>query len=192
MLSAEFKDFIAPKARVLNLIWGALTFAPLMYVVIAWIIYGQTSSTPNEAPLLEVGSGLPLKEIGLGMILVLGFSAIFYQKRAFSGDLLAKKMAGDPVWPPEGSPMASGSGSGDKEIFERLSDSEKRLAVLWPHYQTTMIVVWAMLEAISVLGLVLTILQRDFYVVIPFAGAAVILNVMKIPRPTRFFAGVRG
>ena len=191
MLSADFKDLIAPRARVLNLIWGAFTFAPVMYAVMAWIMFGQASHTPNEIAPLAEGPGLPLKEIGLGLILVLGFSAIFYQKRSFSGDFLAKKMAGDPVWPPAGSMMASGPGDQGREIFERLSASEKRLAGLWPHYQTTMIVVWALLESIAVLGLILAILQRGFWVMVPFACAAVILNVMKMPRPTRFFAGVR-
>ena len=86
-----------------------------------------------------------------------------------------------------GGPAGEGQG-----IFGNLSDSEKRLACLWPHYQTTTpIVVWAMREAIAVVGLVLAILQQDFRVVIPFAAAALILMLIKLPRPTRFFARIQ-
>ena len=185
MLSTDFKILIAPKVRVLNMIWGAIAFAPVMYVGVAWFLFGQTAVAPSDTVPLEVGSGLPLTGIGLGLLLVLGFSATFYQKKSFSGNILAKKMAGDPVWP------STGSKDCGREIFLKLPEGEQRLAGLWPHYQTTMIVVWTMLESIAVVGLILTIMERDFRVVIPFAAAAVILMVMKMPRPARFFAGLR-
>ena len=54
-----------------------------------------------------------------------------------------------------------------------------------------MIVVWAMLEGMAVVGLVLTILQKDFRVMIPFALAAVLLLILKRPQPGKFFAGIK-
>ena len=68
---------------------------------------------------------------------------------------------------------------------------EQRLLGLWQHYQVTMIVVWAMLESIIVVGLVLTILQRDFKVILPFALVTIVTMVWKRPRPAAFMGGVR-
>jgi hypothetical protein len=34
-------------------------------------------------------------------------------------------------------------------------------------------------------------MQQDFRVVVPFGLAALILMLMKMPRPTKFFAGIR-
>jgi hypothetical protein len=73
----------------------------------------------------------------------------------------------------------------------KLPAAEQRLLSLWQHYQTTMIVVWAILESIAVVGLVLAIVQHDFWVVIPFASVAVLLMAMKRPRPAEFIEGIR-
>lgn len=191
MLSVEFRNLIAPKTKVLYIIWGAITLAPVMYILVAWFLFGQTGDSFSLDSSLKSGSDLPLKEIGVGLLLVLGFSATFYQKKSFSDEMIAQKMSEDPVWTSGAAQLGSGSSDSGGEIFLNLSDREKRLVGLWAHYQTTMIVVWALLESLAVVGLILAILQEDFRVVLPFAAAAFALMILKMPRPTRFFAAIK-
>jgi len=191
MLSADFKKLIAPQARVLNIIWGALAFATIFYVGIAWFMFGQ--GTPGDLD----ANGLPsvgrsnLNLIGAIVLILLGLGSVYYERKSFGASMLKDKLARDPDWSLAGSQGVGGTTVAGREIFENLSDSEKRMACLWSHYQTTMIVVWSMREAIAIVGLILTILQQDFRVVVPFGLAALILMLMKMPRPTRFFAGIR-
>jgi hypothetical protein len=191
MLSTEFRKLIAPQARVLNIIWGALAFASVFYVGVAWFMFGQAAAGDLDAGGLPPAGRPNLNLIGAMALIMLGLGSTYYERKSFGPSVLRGKLARDPDWSlagPQGPGGMTGEGRG---IFENLSDSEKRLACLWSHYQTTMIVVWAMREAIAVVGLVLAILQRDFRVVIPFAAAALILMLIKLPRPTRFFAGIQ-
>lgn len=176
MLSRDFKALIAPRARALFVIWGAIMLAPLMYVVVAWFLFGQT-----EGQGMGAETDLPWTQIGMGLLVLLGIAATYYQRVALGSGRLKAIVEAPPVAP----------GGKDQDLFEKLPSAEQRLLNLWQHYQTTMIVVWAILEAIAVVGLVLTILQRDFRVIIPFALAAIILMVLKRPRPAEFMEGIR-
>ena len=176
MLSSDFKILIAPRARALFVIWGAITLAPVMYLVIAWFLFGQA-----EGPIAGVESDLPWSQIGMGSLFILGIGATYYQRFALGAGRLKAILDSESVVP----------GGKDRDLVLKLSPAEQRLLSLWQHYQTTMIVVWAILETIAVVGLVLTILQRDFRIMIPFALAAIILMVLKRPRPAEFMAGIR-
>ena len=176
MLSPDFKIWVAPRARALLVIWGAILLAPVVYVVVAWFLFGRGADfqvTPN--------SQLPWSQIGMGALLVLGLGASYYQQLALSPARLKAILSAEPVAP----------GGKERDLFEKLTPGEKRLAGLWQHYQTTLIVVWAILEGMAVVGLVLTILQKDFRVMIPFAVAAILLLILKRPQPGKFFAGVK-
>jgi hypothetical protein len=176
MLSTGFKTWIAPRARALLVIWGAILLAPIMYVVIAWFLFGRADDFQ-----VPQNSQLPWSQIGMGALLVLGMGASYYQRMALSPARVKAVLSVEPI-PPAGK---------DRDLFEMLTSGEKRLAGLWQHYQTTMIIVWAMLEGMAVVGLVLTILQKDFRVMIPFAIAAVLLLILKRPQPGKFFAGIK-
>jgi hypothetical protein len=191
MLSTEFRKLIAPQARVLNIIWGALAFASVFYVGVAWFMFGQVAAGDLDASGLPPVGRSNLNLIGAIALIMLGLGSTYYERKSFGSSVLKDRLARDPDWSLVGSQGTGGLAGEGRGIFENLSDSEKRLACLWPHYQTTMIVVWTMREAIAVVGLVLAILQRDFQVVIPFATAALILMLIKLPRPTRFFAGIQ-
>lgn len=176
MLSSDFKALIAPRARALFVLWGAIMLAPVMYLVVAWFLYGQA-----EGPGAAGKTDLPWNQIGMGLLVLLGIAATYYQRVALGSKRLEAIVEASPVAP----------GGKDQDLFSKLPPAEQRLLNLWQHYQTTMIVVWAILETIAVVGLVLTILQRDFLVIIPFALAAVILMVLKRPRPAEFMEGIR-
>ena len=191
MLSADFKKLIAPQARILNIIWGALAFAPVFYVAVAWFIFGQGTAGDLEASGLPSVGRSNLNLIGAIVLVMLGLGSVYYERKSFGASVLKDKLARDPDWSLAGTQGVGGVTIGGQEIFEGLPDSEKRLASLWSHYQTTMIVVWSMREAIAIVGLILAILQQDFRVVVPFGVTALILMLIKLPRPTGFFALVQ-
>ena len=192
MLSTEFRKLIAPQARVLNIIWGALAFAPFFYVAFAWFLLGQGDAGELDATGLPPVGRSNLNLIGAIVLIMLGLGSVYYERKFFGVSVLKDKLARDPDWSLAGSQGISGTTIKGREIFENLSESEKRLACLWSHYQTTMIVIWSMREAIAVVGLILAMMQQDFRVAVPFGVAALILMLLKLPRPTRFFAGISG
>ena len=69
MLSTGFKTWIAPRARALLVIWGAILLAPVIYVVIAWFLFGRADDFQ-----VTQNSGLPWSQIGMGALLVAGTS----------------------------------------------------------------------------------------------------------------------
>ena len=83
------------------------------------------------------------------------------------------------------------TGNPSRDLFERLPDSEQKLACLVPYYQTGMIIIWAMREAVAILGLVGAIVTSDFMVVVPFGVGALAFLAIKMPRPVAFLAQVR-
>ena len=191
MLSPNFRKLIAPQAKALGVIWFAFLTATIIYVVLAWVIFGQ-GAEPALAPAEDQGLGSStLTGLGMMMIVVLGFGATIYQRKMLDEAVLRAKVSDDPVWPPADSRSNFTLGAEGTAVYEQLSEADKRTASLWPHYQTTMIVVWALLEGLAVVGMVLCFMQRDFMVVVPFALAAVLMLLLKRPRPGQFFANVR-
>lgn len=191
MLSDGFKQLIASQAKALNAIWFAFFIAIFLYVGMAWMIFGQGEGAALDRPVdLAIGP-FSMAQIGMGFLFVLGLGATYYHRFALGASVLRNKVPAEPSWPPPGSRSNFDLGGQGTEVFGQLPESEQRLAGLWPHYLTTMIVVWAMLEAIAIIGLILSIMGKDFKVVIPFAVAAILMLILKRPRPADFFAKVR-
>jgi hypothetical protein len=123
----------------------------------------------------------------VGFLLVVG--SIFFERWWFSGRNIMAKLSGAPAFA-QVNPQGGGKGP-SREVFESLSESEQKLVCLVPYFQTGMIVIWAMREAVAILGLVLVILEKDFMVAIPFTLGAALLIVIKAPRPMVFLERVR-
>lgn len=191
MLSENFKQLIAPQARILNFIWMAFTASTLVYFLIAYISFGVGSSQILETPLNHHVGLFSFKQIGIGLMVLLGFAGIWYQKKALGNDVLKKKVPAERAWPPSGTQTNIKSNPAEQDMFAGLSDSEKDLAGLWPYYQTSMIVVAAIFEAIAVLGLVLAFLGGNYLVTVPTTTASMIMLILKRPRPGDFFANAR-
>jgi hypothetical protein len=68
MLSPGFRKLIAPRARALGVIWFAFLTATIIYVALAWIVFGQ-GGEPAPAPAGEQGLGSSALT-GLGMMMV--------------------------------------------------------------------------------------------------------------------------
>lgn len=186
MLSSDLKTVVTPLARVMTIIWGAFISATVIYFFLAWFMFGR------EAEPTVADAAAPPSVMGpifgvVGFLLVVG--SIFIERWWFSGRNIMSRLDGSPAYArinPQG-----GSSGPSREVFERLSPSEQKLVCLVPYFQTGMIVIWAMREAVAVLGLVLVILEKDFMVAVPFTVGAAVLIAIKAPRPVAFLENVR-
>jgi len=180
MLSQEFRSLIAPHARTLNIIWLAFLVAPAIYLVMAWFLTRQPKAVAAtvDPVLLQALMGV----VGLG----LAAGSFAYRKRALGRPVLERRLQAGP-------PSTVGASGREQAGLvammagtSSLADSEKRLAWLFPHYQTTMIIACAMREALAVFGLVLTIITGSFVQMVPWAAAAMVLILAQPPRPASF------
>ena len=121
MLSEDFRKVIAPQAKVLNIIWGAFSFATLIYAFIAWIMFGMNTSAALETLDLTHLGPLSLNQVGILVVVILGLAGTYYHRYALSPPVLRKKVPDQVVWPPEGSQNIFDSKGESTAAFERLS-----------------------------------------------------------------------
>jgi len=170
----------------MTIIWGAFISATVIYLFLAWFMFGQGTVQTVPDAAAEPTVFRPVFGV-VGFFLVV--ASIFVERRWFSGKAIMEKLSGAPAFAqvnPQG-----GSTGPSREVFERLSESEQKLVCLVPYFQTGMIIIWAMRESVAILGLVLVILEKDFLVAIPFTMGAALLIAIKAPRPVAFLKRVR-
>lgn len=166
MPSAKFRAVIAPKARVLNAIWFAFLAAPFLYVVVAWVVT-RTPRTGGGAPVAL------LSAVFVAIAVVVVAVSFAYPRRALADERLKSMLRG-----PFGAAPPAGAGD--------LEPVEQRLVMLFPHYQTTLIVSLALRESLAVFGLVLAIVSGEFTAIVPWAVVAVGLVTTQPPRVAAF------
>ena len=189
MLSNELKELVVLPARNMILIWCAMMAASLIYLVVAWILLADGPGEADGAfdpKLLMAVFGFA----GLGSAL----ASVILERVLLSEKTIMQKLGRAPdVATALGNQSLTGRPT-DKEktaIFGNLSGTEQRLACLLAHYQTAMIVTWAMREAIAILGLVLVILLGEFMMVVPFVVVALALIAIKPAKPLSFLEANR-
>ena len=168
MASSRFHAALAPRARVLNIIWAAFLAAPIFYTAVGWVV--------GRNPRPDAGGEVPTGLLQ-AVFLLAGAAAVaasyLVPRRLLADERLRALLRG----PLPGTPLP---GTAD------LEPAEQRLALLFPHYQTTLIVTLALRESLAVLGLVLTILTGNFLLMVPWSVAAIGLIATTPPRPAGF------
>jgi hypothetical protein len=191
MLSPEFHQALAPRTKVLNLIWGAFSVACVFYVAIAWVMFEQPAgSEVANGPAAGPGRMLPLIFAFAAMSMLA--ASFFVERLMLSPAKLAPHVQRTPVAEMilRTSQTGGSAPSPDQiRLFDGLSETEKRLAGLSGAYQTSQIIVWALREGIVVLGLVLAIMQGSFTAILPFAAVGFVTMLLKVPRPVSFYEG---
>ncbi len=189
MLSNELKQLVVAPARTMILIWGAFLAASPIYVAVVWILFR------GDKPEVEPPADPMMMMVGVGLVgLLSAIASVILEKVFLSEKRILKNLGQTPsAVTALGSKTQGGSApSGEKvALFEKLSETEQRLACLLGHYQTSMMMIWAMRESIAVWGVLLAILVGKFLPVIPFAAVALMLVAIKPPRPIAFLEANR-
>lgn len=183
MLSSEFIRILTPPTRVLHIIWAAFLTAPLVYVFIAWLMFGRKAQEPAIVTPGQIDPAL-IQWTLTGVAAVQVVVSFVWRRRAFSDETLRAKMKG--VDTGAGTALSAPQLVALQEGVDTLPTAEQRLANLFPHYQQTTIVVLAMREAIAIFGLVLAIISASFTMVLPWAGTAIVLMAAQPPAAQSF------
>lgn len=136
MLSPDLKNFLSPMVRVMTIIWGAFMAATVIYVFVVWIMFGRNEPTIAGA---EEALPVPIAPI-MGVLAFLVIAAsIFVERWWFTGARIMAQLnrpaAYERLVPAQGA-GAPGATAADRQAFERLAESEQKLACLVPFYQT--------------------------------------------------------
>ena len=189
MLSPEFHQTMASKIKILNLIWGAMTFACVVYVAVAWFILEQSGSSAamaGEATGPDPMLGIVFKVVAFSMLV----ASIVAERLLLAPSKLASHLKNVPSAAAVFATNQANSSAPSPEqirLFENLSETEQRVAGLGGVYQTSRIIIWALREGVVVLGLVLAIMQGSFPAIIPFAAVGLLAMIIKVPRPVSFY-----
>jgi hypothetical protein len=139
---------LAAELKVLQVLWGALTAAVIAYAGVCFMV------------TREWGSADP--EFARTLYLVIAFTAL--------------TTGAASVWWRRSFAMSPGS---PLFLFVRESADapphEEAVKIAMQRLQTNCVIVWAMSEAVALLGLVLCLLSRDFPAYLPFGTGALLL-----------------
>lgn len=184
MLSTALKEAIKPRQRLLTTIWGAFLAATFIYVFVSWTVAHNPAGGGTNANATPLDRNLVTTVLAV-LAMALAAASFVYPRYAFSTARLAQAPR-----PGAGFLNAKDPGGVEARAAAHLPESERALLQYLPAYQSTLIVVWAMRESIAVFGVVLAILTREFTVVLPFAGAALVLLALARPRAEAFLDGM--
>lgn len=183
MLSNELRSLAAPQARVMMIIWGAFMAASVVYAVVGAVLMDlEPAHGGPDATMMQI--------IFAAVAISVAVSSFIVERILLAPARVARQLQQRPS-------VACLSGRNTSEIsaiadrFGRLAESEQRLLCLVPFYQTSMIVVWAMREAVAIIGLVLTIMLGRLLVCVPFIAVAVALLAFSPPRVATFLEAGR-
>lgn len=173
-MSPTLAAILKPTVLMARIIWLALTAAIPFYVVVAWIMLRDAVATGVD-PVLSVVCGV--------MAFVTGAAAIVLPRFVPPGDLLRRVMASDPdVEMLARDPQSGATRPEMRDALAQLEPRERRLLLLRPLFTTQSIVRAALSETIALLGFVLAFTSGTFAPILPFAAAAIVVQVLVIPR----------
>jgi hypothetical protein len=173
--SQTFRELSAQKLRILKVIWAGLTGSILVYSAVIYAIPGIGSAS--------LGGGQSLSIVFVALAVGSGSASVFLRALLLSENRVRKQLE---------QPIDAQQLSTDKQTgqlneaklrkIESLGEFEQKLLLLLNWYFVPNIICWGLNESIAVFGLVLVLLEGNPSSVIPFAGAALLLNFSMFPK----------
>ena len=181
MLSPELRAAIAPRTRTLNVLWGAFLAATVFYVAVAMFAVG--GSEPAGA-----AAGPPADPWLVATLLAI--AAVFAAAGSFVLPRLFLRAGGESR--PKLTGVRQGPTAAEAAAAARLPASERALLDLLPAYQSTMVITWALREAVAVFGVIAAVVTRQPAAAVPFAAVAFALLVLARPQVAGFLEQGKG
>lgn len=167
----------------MNLLWGLMTSTILFFVGLSYVLNARNQ------PAQPVGSNLKL-----ALYLIAGAVAalsLLIRSRSLSPGHVYDKLKEEVD--PQALATDRETGQIDQErlkVVKSLTPLEVKVVGLAGIYFTALLLSLAMNEAVAMLGMMLAILEQRAEAVIPFAAAALALNLLVFPRFHQFVDGV--
>jgi F0F1-type ATP synthase membrane subunit c/vacuolar-type H+-ATPase subunit K len=175
MSSTTLRELLRPAMFVNSALWLVLTASIFLYAMVAYLL-AQRSPVPTDVP-----EALQLALTGIAILTGLG--SVLVPRVLLSDDRIRKAMGPEPD--PATLARHPKLGVVDEERLRRietLSGWERKLLLLPTLYFTPFILRLALNEAIAIYGFVLAFVAHSFAPMLPFAAAAIILNLGCLPR----------
>ena len=161
-------DLTQRYGRMNRILWLAMTAAPILFLVVAWIQTSDPAFRPADA-----GSLLPSVLAALGLSLV-AIAVVVRRAMATPDRLLAGATTATPKNEPPGMMLPE-------------SDGERRLASAAKRYQFALILTLAIAEFGAVVGFVATILSGNIEFVATCVALIIVADVLALrPRDDIF------
>jgi hypothetical protein len=179
MPSETLKQVLKPRILVMNILWFALTMTILLYVVLAYVLTFKGQPAQPFENSLRTSIYLIAGAVGVLSLLL--------RSRSLSEGHIYDKLKEEVD--PQALATNRETGEIDRErlkIIKSLTPLEVKVVGLTGMYFTTLLISLAMNEVVAIFGLLLAILERRPEVVIPFAVAGILLNLLIFPRFSQF------
>jgi uncharacterized membrane protein len=173
VLSSEIQEEIQGYQLNLRVIWVAYTLLIPLFVGVLFLMMGLG----DRANWSAVSTQLSL---GVGVLVV--FAAILYQRRTVSESKLRELLAHEADIDEMSRDSEHGVVDEDRKAdLARLSPEELRVVSALKGLQVSFLLTLGINEVVALVGFLVAYLLGDFVLVVPFAIAAVVLNVVAGP-----------
>lgn len=174
----SLKDTLRSRIFVLKILWMAMVLTVLLFVGLAYLM--DTRQQPAVAQ----------PELQMALYGVAGVLAVlsFFLRRMF---LSSQRNQSPPAMEQalRGLVVSAQVEAPDVEMpaqVKRMKVIEAKVGALSGRYFTAMLLSLAMHEAITLCGMILSINEHEFEAIIPFAIAAIVLDLLVYPRLDKY------
>jgi hypothetical protein len=184
MLPNELTEAQRPLKRLYIVLWFALTAAIVLYLLVAFLTVGNIAgSSASIDPIIRYV--LTLISLSVG-----GISLLYWRhSRSNTGlqRLLARDIGLQDLQKKANKLVVQSrtNGSPDQKTLSQLSTltafDRRRYAVAVDLFLPFLINL-ALNETVALLGLVLSLLSRDLWQILPFAAGAILMNIYMLPK----------
>lgn len=178
--SENLNKVLRPRTLTLRIMWSAMVMTILFFVLVSYFITHQNQSEP--VPVQN-----ELRMIFYAIAVIAPVAAYFIRRRMLSSERL-QSMKGGNV---DLRYMATDSETGltdESRLAElkKLNPLELKALTLTGRYLTAMLVSLALHEVVALCGMMLAMLEQSFEAILPFAAAAIALDLLIYPRLYKF------
>jgi F0F1-type ATP synthase membrane subunit c/vacuolar-type H+-ATPase subunit K len=172
----SLQETLRSRMFVMKILWTAMVVTVLLFVGLAYFINAQQQPDVAQPQLQMVLYGVA------GVLAVMSF---FLRRRFLSShrnlsiSTLEKAMRG----------LVGDGQAEDAEVpaqVRRMQAIDAKVGALSGRYFTAMILSLAMHESIALCGMILAMIERRFEAMIPFAIAAIVLDLLIYPRLDKY------
>ena len=182
MDSESLNNILRPRTLTLRILWSAMVMTILFFVLVAYFITSQ-----NQAEPVPVQS--ELRMVFYAIAVIAPVAAYFLRRRMLSSERLQPAMRLNV----DLRSMATDSETGVTDEarlaeLKKLNPLELKALTLSGRYFTAMLLSLALHEVVALCGMMLSMLEQRFEAILPFAAAAIVLDLMIYPRLDKFIA----
>ena len=168
-LSENFTKEVKSNLRIHDIVWFASASAIFLYTFLSYIVLQNSTAQPR----IDSANSIIFYIIGI----VLACIALFLKKLLFDKSKIETQL--DKNIDIENLATNNETGEIDEQrlnLFSSFTENEVKLYSLIKWHMTPYIIVLSIIDAIAIVGLVLSFMLIKFSVILPFAIGALLLN----------------